>query len=65
MCAAGKGRWVASTPSSSCSVAANHVWTGKCACLRAFGTKCLIKHSRKFHLATGSQSIATEVILTK
>ena len=29
MCAAGKGRWVASAPSSSCSVAANYVWTGK------------------------------------
>ena len=65
MCAAVKGRWFASAPSSSCSVAANYVWTGKCAYLRAFSTKCLIKHSKKFHLATGSQSIATELILTK
>jgi len=65
MCAAVKGRWFASAPSSSCSVAANYVWTGKCAYLRAFSTKCLIKHSKKFHLATGSQSIATEYIVTK
>ena len=44
---------------------ANYVWTGKRAYLRAFSTMCLIKHSKKFHLATGSQSIATEYIVTK
>ena len=57
--------WVASAPSSSRSVAAKFVWTGKCAYLRVFSTKYLIKHSKKFDLDTGSQSIATHVIVTK
>jgi len=52
MCAAVKGRWVASAPSSSCSVEANYIGTCKCAYLRAFSRRCLIKHRNIFDLTT-------------
>jgi len=64
MCAAVKGRWVASAPSSSC-VEANYVGTCKCAHLRAFSKRCLIKHKNIFYLITLRPSRATEFILVK
>ena len=44
MCASVKGRCVASAPSGSYSVVAKYVWTCKCAYLRAFNKRLLIKH---------------------
>ena len=50
MCVGGKVLWVASAPSTLCTVEANYVCTCKCDYLRAFNKQCLLKHRSKFDL---------------
>jgi len=64
MCAAVKGRWVASAHSNSYFVGANYMWTCKCTYFRVFSRRCLIKNRKKFDLRPCSPSRATQVILT-